>query len=408
MKIFGYEITKQKKPRQKRANNDATISDLIRVLTGDEYSSLCCAGYTTLDQNPEILTACRKIADLISSMTIHLMSNSDNGDVRIINELSRKLDISPNDYMTRKTFMDIIVMNMLLYGKGNSVVRVHTRDGLLGDLEPINPARIGWATHGYGYRILIDGVPCDPNADLLHFVLNPDPAYPWMGRGLTCAIKDVANNIKQARRTEKGFMESKWKPSVIVKVDALIEEFSSPEGRQKLLESYVQSSDVGEPWLIPADQFQVDQIRPLSLADLAINDTVEIDKRTIAAMLGVPAFVLGVGEYKQEEWNNFINNTIRPIAKGIEQEMTRKLILSPKWYLKFNIWSLMNWDIQTISSVFGELRKQGVVSGNEVRDRVGMSPREGLDELVMLENYIPTDKLGDQKKLVQGGKSDDK
>lgn len=44
MKIFGYEITKQKKPMQKRANNDATISDLIRVLTGDEYSSLCCAG----------------------------------------------------------------------------------------------------------------------------------------------------------------------------------------------------------------------------------------------------------------------------------------------------------------------------------------------------------------------------
>ena len=224
-----------------------------------------------------------------------------------------------------------------------------------------------------------------------------------MGRGLTCAIKDVANNIKQARRTEKGFMESKWKPSVIVKVDALIDEFSTPEGRQKLLESYVQSSDVGEPWLIPADQFQVDQIRPLSLADLAINDTVEIDKRTIAAMIGVPAFVLGVGEYDKEAWNNFVNNTIRPIAKGIEQEMTRKLILSPKWYLKFNIWSLMNWDIKTVASVFGELRKQGVVSGNEVRDRVGMSPREGLDDLVMLENYIPTDRLGDQKKLVQGG-----
>lgn len=32
-----------------------------------------------------------------------------------------------------------------------------------------------------------------------------------------------------------------------------------------------------------------------------------------------------------------------------------------------------------------------------------MSPREGLDELVMLENYLPTDKLGDQKKLIQDG-----
>jgi hypothetical protein len=32
-----------------------------------------------------------------------------------------------------------------------------------------------------------------------------------------------------------------------------------------------------------------------------------------------------------------------------------------------------------------------------------MQPRDGLDELVMLENYIPTSKLGDQLKLKQGG-----
>ena len=402
MNILGFEIRRKEKPRT-RARSDASISDLIRVLTNDEYNTLCCAGYTSLARNPEVLTACRKIADLISSMTIHLMSNTDNGDIRIINELSRKLDINPNDYMTRKTFMDIVVMNLLLYGNGNSIVRVHTQDGLLGDLEPIAPNRVGWKTDGYGYRLMIDGIECDPNNNTLHFVLNPDPMYPWWGRGLTCSIAEVANNIKQARVTEKGFMESKWKPSVIVKVDAMIDEFSSPEGRQKLLESYVKSNDVGEPWLIPADQFQVEQIRPLSLADLAINDTVEIDKKTIAAMLGVPAFVLGVGDYNADAWNSFINNTIRPIAKEIEQELTRKLILSPKWYLKFNIWSLMNWDIRTVASVFGDLRKQGVVTGNEVRDRVGMSPMDGLDKLVMLENYIPVDKLGDQKKLIQEG-----
>ena len=60
----------------------------------------------------------------------------------------------------------------------------------------------------------------------------------------------------------------------------------------------------------------------------------------------------------------------------------------------------MNWDIQTIASVFGELRKQGVVTGNAVRDRVGMSPKEGLDDLVMLENYLPYDQIDKQKKVV--------
>ena len=32
-----------------------------------------------------------------------------------------------------------------------------------------------------------------------------------------------------------------------------------------------------------------------------------------------------------------------------------------------------------------------------------MSPREDMEELLALENYIPQDKLGDQKKLNQGG-----
>ena len=141
----------------------------------------------------------------------------------------------------------------------------------------------------------------------------------------------------------------------------------------------------------------------MSLADLAINDAVELDKRTVASVLGVPPFLLGVGEYSKDAWNSFIQNTIRPLALSIQQELTNKLIINPKWYLRFNVRSLMDYDLKTLSEVFGEGRKQGVIDGDEWHDAIGLSPREGLDELVMLENYIPTDKLGDQKKLIQEG-----
>ena len=87
------------------------------------------------------------------------------------------------------------------------------------------------------------------------------------------------------------------------------------------------------------------------------------------------------------------------IVKSIEQEMTRKLILNPKWYLKFNVLSLMEYDLQTISTVYTAYGDRGWVSGNEARDRLGMSPVDGLDEYKVLENYLPIDQSGLQKKI---------
>lgn len=394
---------KGKKPVSGSGKNKRD-SEVAFLVSQDAYDSLCTSGYTTLDQNPEILTACRTIAELIGSMTIHLMSNTERGDVRIINELSRKIDIDPVPVMTRKAWMEAVVMNLLLYGRGNSVILPHTRDGYLEALEPIAASRVTFEPVGLmDYRVRIDNSVLRPDS-VLHFVHNPDPVYLWKGRGLQVSLKDVANNLKQAAATEKGFMQSKWKPSVIVKVDGMIDEFSNPAGRKKLLESYVESAEAGEPWMIPADQFAVEQIRPLSLADLAINDTVELDKRMVAAVIGVPPFVLGIGEYDKAAWNSFIQNKVRPIALGIQQEMTKKLIISPNWYLKFNTLSLMDWDLDTIYSVFGGLSDRGIVTGNEVRDRIGMSPAEGLDELRILENYIPMDMIGMQSKLTGGDK----
>ena len=153
--------------------------------------------------------------------------------------------------------------------------------------------------------------------------------------------------------------------------------------------------------MIPGEQFQIEQVKPLSLADLAINDSVELDKRTVAALLGVPPFVLGVGKYDRTEWNSFIQNTIGPIATGMQQELTKKLILSERWYLKFNTRNLMDWDLNSLYSVYGGLSDKGIVTGNEVRDMVGLNPADGLDEFRILENYIPYDKSGDQKKLIQ-------
>jgi HK97 family phage portal protein len=393
-----------KKRRQRRdstTTGENKTTQMVWLSSGEAFHDLCCTGYTSLDRNPEIMTACRRIAELLGATTIYLMNNTADGDVRIVNELSRAIDIAPMPNMTRSTWMEAIVMNLLLYGSGNSIVVPHTWSGLLQSLEPISASRVGFQPVGYrDYKVLIDGKERDPQS-VLHFVYNPDPIYLWKGRGVDVSLRDIANNLKQAAHTERAFMSSEYKPSIIVKVDGLTEEFASPTGRQKLLDSYVEPSETGKPWLIPAEQFEVEQVRPLTLADLAINDTVQLDKKAVAAILGVPAFMLGVGEYKRDEYNAFIQSRIMPLAKAIAAEMTKKLILNPAWYLQFNVWSLIDYDLQQVSSVLLAGSDRGFVNGDEWRDRMHMNPA-GLKEYKILENYIPYDMSGNQSKLTGG------
>lgn len=380
-------------PAQKRS---------IALVTQNNWETLECLGYTSLAQNPEICTAVDTIARLIASMTIHLMENTDDGDVRVKNELSRKVDINPNNNMTRSNFIHWIVKTLMLEGSGNAVVWPEYKRGILRDLKPVPPAFTAFVPEGlWDYRVVIAGTEYAPDR-ILHFVLNPGNYYPWKGDGYHVALADVANNLKQASATEKGFMSSKWKPSIIVKVDSLTDEFSNKEGRAKLLADYIESNEAGEPWLIPADQFSVEQVRPLTLSDLALADFVQLDKRTVAAILGVPPFVLGIGDFQRDAWNNFINSTIMPIAKSIEQEMTKKLLYNPAWFFRFNPWSLYNYSITEMVSAGAEMVDRMALRRNEWRSWVNMPPDPDMNDLLALENYVPADKLGDQNKLNGG------
>lgn len=372
------------------------------VCNSAAWDSLICEGYTSLAQNPEISAAVDTIARLIGSMTIHLMENTDDGDIRVRNELSRKVDINPNSNMTRSAFIQWIIRTLMLDGNGNAVVYPQTRRGILRDLIPIPASLTSFTPDGdWGYKVFIAGREYDPE-DVLHFVLNPGSYYPWMGEGYRVPLAEVADNLNQAAETQRGFMQSKWKPSIIVKVDGLVEEFSSPEGRKKLLDAYINTSQAGEPWLIPADQFSVEQVRPLTLSDLALSDMVTLDKRTVASILGVPPFVLGVGDFGRDAWNNFINSCIMPIARSIEQEMTKKLLYNPNWFFRFNSWSLFSYSITELVSAGAEMVDRMALRRNEWRGWVNMPPDPDMEDLLALENYVPADRLGDQAKLNGG------
>ena len=374
----------------------------VTAITINSPGVLAGSGYHMLRDAPEVASAIWTIAELISSAPIHLMENKENGDERVRDQLARKIDIDPWSLGTRQLWMHWIVETCLV--DGEAVVIPKTDGMLISDLLPAPNATLHRAVGSNSYYALYNGAQFDAG-DILHFRLHPDPNEPWRGVGMEIQLQQVVDSIIQTAETKTAYMSSEYKPPIVVAVNS-DSPLSDEKERSAFIKQYLKRTDKSVPLIIPADLMNISQVKPLSLTDLAIKDGVELDKKTVASIFGIPGFLLGVGTFNKEEYNTFISRKILPICRGIEQELTKKLLFSENRYFKFNSRALYSYSLKELSEIALDMRDAGLMTGNEGRKWLDLPPKDGLDELVMLENYIPTKRLGDQKKLIDPAKED--
>lgn len=384
-----------------KAEETLKKSPQVVMTLPDFFKDLISENYTKLSDNPEVRMAVDCIADLVSNMTIQLMQNGETGDKRVKNALSRVVDIEPNQYISRKTFIQWLVRSMLLEGEGNAVVKPKVVRGEIVELIPISPYKLTFnvSDDDFKYSITFDNKEYDPN-ELLHFVLNPSIERPFIGTGYKVSLRDIVGNLKQASATKKGFMSSEYMPNIIVSVDSDSDDFSNEKGRERFEQMYLKRKEKGKPWIIPEGMIDVQQIKPLTLNDLAINDAVTLDKKTVAGIFGVPAFLLGVGTYNKDEFNNFINTKILSIAQIIQQTLN-KLIIEDDMYFSFNPRSLYNYSLTEMVAAGAQMAQLNALRRNELRNWIGMPPDAEMDDLLVLENYLHQGDLDKQNKLIQ-------
>lgn len=205
----------------------------VGIVTQTDWDLLFAGGYVPLYSCPEVAMCVDAIADLVSNMTLRLMRNTDTGDVRVVNGLSRAIDIMPNAYQNRKAFVYNIVSTLLTVGNGNCVVVPRfDADGNLLSLMPARPSSVMFDDlPDGGYKIRVGQTVYSPD-EILHFAINPDPERPWIGRGRSVSLSSIVDCINQANATKTALQKSPA-PSIVMKVDGLTEDLSTRDGRQK-------------------------------------------------------------------------------------------------------------------------------------------------------------------------------
>ena len=387
-------------PLFKRRGAAAPKSYMAYWLSSDRS---CPPGYHRLLDCPEISGLIDRMTAIISSSTIYLMENTKGGDRRVRDRLARKIDIDPWRLGTRQAWMGWIVSTMLGEGDGNAFVLPHYLEdsGLLYDLEPMPGASaLAADAERRDYRVQWKGRSY-PRDTVLHFSLFPDPDTPWLGRGYRATAQQLADTLGGLNDLEQSMSSPDWKPPMIVYADVDTDLFSD-ERRAEFRARYLEDAERGQPWIVPNDVVKVEKFQSLSLSDLAIKDTSELNRTALATLFGAPPFLLGVGSFNRDQYNTWVKNTIIPICKGICQVLTAGLLENENRFFTMPEKRLYAYTPTELVTLGLAMADRGFANGDEIRDFMMMDPA-GLTEYRALENYIPYDMAALQAKLLNGG-----
>ncbi|MGL5764983.1 MAG: phage portal protein [Sarcina sp.] len=338
------------------------------------------------------------------------------GKERVLDsKIDNLLNIRPNPYMTATTFWGTVELNKLHYG--NSYIYIEAdKNGF---------PRYLWLLPSDQMEIWIDnrGILGSLNAvwyvwtdqrNSKKYTFEMDEIIHLKTHisfdGLSGApIKDILKTQISSGKNSIGFLNKLYKNNmfgskVLVQYTGELNK-AAEEKLAKKIESFAKAQGSGK--FIPMPFGMQAQLLDMKLADAQFFENNRTSALQLAAAFGIKPNV--INDYTKSSYSNsetqqvdFYVNTLQPLFKAYEQELTYKLLtpreLGEGYRLEINEKMLFKMDNKTQAEVYSKYLTNFAMTPNEVREDLNLPYIEGGDTLLGNGSTINLENIGTQYK----------
>ncbi|MED1419025.1 phage portal protein [Bacillus smithii] len=361
---------------------------------------------------PTVYACVNILANSVAKLPFQVFKRSSRGRERDPNHrVAKLLEERPNPYQNPFKFKHLIETHRNLWG--NAYININWGwDGWPTELWLLNPAvtepYVDVTTNKLWYfTTLPDGTYVKlEDSDIIHLTtLSTDGLK---GKTPIQIARESIGSSMAAQKFKGKFYRNGAANNGVLKVPGLL----NSDAKNKIREEWEKANtglDNAQRIAILDAGLEFESIS-MPLRDAQFIETMKFDKEEIATIYNIPLHM--VNQLDRATFSNieqqsldFIQNTLSPILIQYEQEFAYRLFSLnelKRYYLKFNLNSLLRGDSTTRANFYATMLDKGVLSINEVRELEERDAIEGGDTHRVDLNHVSI-AIADDYQLAKSG-----
>lgn len=345
-----------------------------------------------------VYAATNIISNAIATLPIDVLKTENGKRVKINHSLTSLLNLKPDKRYNHFQMFKFIIESIILRGEAYCYIKRDEQLNVIGlqyiDSQYVQPMPQPDGSIKYIVTGMANAV---DDINMLHFYMHCDEMY--RGISLIRYATETLAGAAEAEKTANNFFKSGGNLSGVLKANSTL----NNEQKKQIREAWASAFDTNNNKVNVAVLPNGLDYQPISVnpEDAQLLESRMWGIYEIARFFCIPPSKLGVREnvsYNSLEQDQliFVQQTVMPYTELIENEMNLKLFKPSqvgKLSVEFDYLQLLKGDKKSEAEYYRTLITNGLMSQNEVRDKLGLEPVENGDKYFMQLSYTTTDNI---------------